>query len=366
MKNRDNIKIGILTLPFNANYGGILQTYALQKYLQKQGYEVIHIYRDFPEKNAVSMIVKDGIKFLLGRTIRNRIKRLYTFRFYKKYVSPRTNRIRTMSDFKSLNKYNITTIIVGSDQVWRRSCIYGDLKMNYFLDFAEEGINRMTYAASFGVDFWEYDDAETKAIKGLIQKFSAVSVREKSGRSLCKEYLDIDAQYVIDPVMLLSSKDYLSLIEEEKARPSNGDCLVYLLDATEEKRAIVGDIASKLNYETYSVNDDVVRWGMQIKPPVTSWLRGFYDSKFVITDSFHGCVFSIIFNKPFLVIGNEMRGIARFVSVLDDFDLSGRMILGSNGDYLSRAVEPIDWDKTNRKLESRRSEANLFLKSSIK
>ncbi len=360
------MKVGILTLPFNGNYGGILQTYGLQKYLQKHGYEVIHIYRDFPEKNRVSMILKDGIKFLLGRTFRKRIKRHYTFGFFRKYVTPRTKRIRTLSDFKSLDKHGITTIIVGSDQVWRRACIYGDLKMNYFLDFAGVDINRMTYAASFGVDFWEFDKEETKTIKGLIHKFSAVSVREESGLELCKEYLGVHATHVIDPVMLLSAEDYISLIEEEKERPGNGDCLVYLLDLTEEKQAIVSDIANKFDYNTYSVNDDIVKWGMHTKPSVTSWLRGFYDSKFVITDSFHGCLFSIIFNKPFLVIGNKKRGLARFVSVLSDFDLERRMILGKNEDYIERVKEPIDWDNTNRKLEKRRQEAHRFLISSIK
>jgi len=366
MTKKGNTKVGILTLPFNGNYGGILQTYALQSYLQKQGYEVIHIYRDFPEKNKVLASLKDAVKFLLGRTVRSRIKRHYTFGFFKKYVHPRTDRIRTLADLKSINKNGITTIIVGSDQVWRKSCIYGDLKLNYFLDFADDRINRITYAASFGVDFWEFDELETKEINRLVHKFSAVSVREKSGLELCNKYLNIDAKYVIDPVMLLSPKDYINLINDEREERAEGDCLVYLLDSTEEKRSIVNDIAKKFDYETYSVNGDVVKWGMPMKPRVTSWLRGFYDSKFVITDSFHGCLFSIIFNKPFLVIGNEKRGLARFFSVLGDFNLERRMILVKTDDYIERVKEPIDWDETNSKLEQRKREAHLYLTSSIK
>ncbi|WP_430972684.1 polysaccharide pyruvyl transferase family protein [Sunxiuqinia rutila] len=363
--NKEKTKVGILTLPFNANYGGVLQAYALQTYLIKLGYDTTHIYRDFPEKNKLTQLAKDIVKLLLGRSIRRAIEGRNLARFFKEYVAPRTNRIRTKSDFKCIEKYGFTTIIVGSDQVWRKACIYGDLKMNYFLDFVDGKVNKMTYAASFGIDEWQYDEDETREIRKHIKEFQAVSLREKSGVELCEKYLGADAEHVVDPVMLLSADDYVEVVNKEQAT-IKGDCLVYLLDKTDEKQAIVKDISDRFGYTPFSVNQSKRKWGLKVKPSVVSWLRGFYEAKFVVTDSFHGCVFSIIFNKPFLIIGNKERGIARFISVLNDFGLEGRMITSGNDNYISIVEEPVQWDEVNRKLKQKRSEATHFLTSFIR
>ncbi|MFW5886748.1 MAG: polysaccharide pyruvyl transferase family protein [Bacteroidota bacterium] len=365
MKKRKNITVGILTLPFNNKYGGILQTYALQTYLKKLGYNAIHIYRDFPEKNKFIQVLKDVVKLLIGKTILKKLKSRYTFYFFKEYVNPKTERIRTSSDFKKLKKYNFSSIVVGSDQVWRKACAYGDLKMNYFMDFADDRINRMSYAASFGVDSWQFDADETEKIKNEIQKFTAVSLREKSGVELVEKHWDIKAEHVVDPVMLLSPGDYIKLLENEQDKKQEGDCLFYLLDFTEEKHRIVNDIAQQFNYKTYSVNKDVVKWGIRSKPSVTSWLAGFYDARFIITDSFHGTMFAILFNKPFLVIGNEKRGLTRFNSLLNDFNLSERMVLNQNNNYMKIVNKEIDWENVQKIIEKKREEAYNFLTANI-
>jgi hypothetical protein len=366
MIKQKSINVGILTLPFKGNYGGILQTYALQVYLKRLGYNAIHIYRDFPETNKLTQIAKDIAKFLIGKTIRIQIKRRYTFRFFDKYVSPRTKKIRTLSDFRTINKHQLSTIIVGSDQVWRKSCIYGALKTNYFLDFANDNINKIAYAASFGIDSWQFDEGETKIIRELVRKFSAVSVREESGYKLCREYLGVEAKHVIDPVMLLSAKDYIDLVELGNEKKHIGDCLVYMLDHNNEKQTVIDNIIREFNYQPYTVNKEIAILGMRAKPSVTSWLRGFYDAKFVITDSFHGCVFSIIFNKPFVVIGNVNRGLARFTSILKEFGLTDRMILNDRENYSEIVRTPINWVNTNETLDKKRHEAYLYLTSSIK
>lgn len=361
MANNKNITVGILTLPFNNNYGGILQTYALQTYLKKLGYNAIHIYRDFPEKNKSLQIVKDIVKFLIGRTLRKKLRSIYTYRFFKKYVTPRTKRIRTLSDLKALDRYDFDTIIVGSDQVWRKACAYGELKMNYFLDFADDKVNRVAYAASFGIDAWQFDADETEQIKNQIQKFEAVSVREKTGVDLAEKYWNIKAEHVVDPVMLLPKKDYINLVENEQDKRYQGDCFVYLLDFTNKKQQIVDDVAAKFDYSVYSISQEIVKWGFHYKPSVTKWLAGFADAKFIITDSFHGTMFSIIFNKPFIVIGNEKRGLTRFSSLLNDFGLSERMILEKNNNHLEVAEKKIDWDVVKGVIKTKQKEAHDFL-----
>lgn len=356
-----NPKIGILTLPFNSNYGGILQAYALIHYLKGCGYDTYHIYRDFPEKNKLTQIAKDLIKFMIGRTKKKQIKGRYTSSFFKKYVAPRTHRIRTLSDLKRLKDYQFSTVVVGSDQVWRKACIYGDLKMNYFLDFVDPNTNRVAYAASFGIDEWQYGDDETKEIRREMEKFQAISVREKSGVDLCEKYWGLRAEHVIDPVMLLSVDDYSKMIEKDDLPDNSNDCFVYTLDVSTEKDEIVSNVSQKLGFSTYSIDSN-----RKVKPRVTEWLKGFHDAKFVVTDSFHGCVFSILFNKPFLVIANKERGIARFSSVLNDFGLLDRMIYSKEENYEKIVSEQIDWEAVNSILAEKRKAAHHFLINAIK
>ena len=115
----------------------------------------------------------------------------------------------------------------------------------------------------------------------------------------------------------------------------------------------------------FLLNKDIVKWGFRIKPSVESWLKGFHDAKFIITDSFHGCLFSIIFNKPFLIIGNEKRGLARFNSLLSDFALMDRMILRKDENYSDIIQKSIDWEAVNNRLEEKRREACRFLSTNI-
>jgi len=356
-------KVGILTLPFNYNYGGILQTYALQRYLIANGYDTYHIYRDFPEKNKVTQVIKDVIKFIIGKNKKTRFEGALIQKFFDEKVVPKTHRIRTLSDLKRLHKYGFTTIIVGSDQVWRKACIYGDLKTNYFLDFPKDDVNRISYAASFGVDNWEFDPEETIRLKTLLQKFNSVSVREDSGKKLCEEYLGVQAHHVSDPVWLLQAEDYKQLVAQESEQTEvNGECLAYVLDSTHEKKKIIQDVADKLGYQTFTIS-----YGNNgVNPSVINWLKAFAEAKFVVTDSFHGCIFSILFNKPFLVIGNINRGLSRFSSVLNELNLEDRMIFAEKDEYLKIVESPIEWEKINRIVDAKRDEAKDFLINSIR
>jgi exopolysaccharide biosynthesis predicted pyruvyltransferase EpsI len=100
-------------------------------------------------------------------------------------------------------------------------------------------------------------------------------------------------------------------------------------------------------------------------PPVTNWIRGFMDARFVVTDSFHGTVFSILFNKPFLAIGNPKRGMSRFVSLLKTFGLEDRLIEVNSPNIKNLVQQPIDFDKVNLILEHERSAAFSFLNEAL-
>ena len=256
--------------------------------------------------------------------------------------------------------------IVGSDQVWRPA--YNNLN-NTYLSFAERwNVKRIAYAASFGTDEKEYSTEQIVMCTPLIQRFDAVSVREDSGVTLCKEYFGVQAQHVLDPTLLLDKEDYIKLVEEKGFGPSKGNLFVYLLDENEEKMALVNRVAKGNNLAPFfvKVKSDNIYAPVEdrIQPHVEKWLRAFMDAKFVITDSFHGCVFSILFNKPFIAIGNSDRGLARFNSLLRMFDLEDRLVLDvrKQENILDTSI---DWGKVNQILVCQRELAYSFITNSI-
>lgn len=333
------MKIGILTLPFNTNYGGILQAYALQTVLERMGHEVCLIekrrqpYR-LPLKKAPLVYAKRILKNIAGRSFPifyerklNReepLERQFTNAFIDRYI-----RRRVVEDFTEIQPSDFDAFVVGSDQVWRP--IYFRQIEHAYLDFTDGwSVKRVAYAASFGTDEWEYTSGQTKRCAALLKQFDAVSVREDSGVDLCRERFCVSAEHVLDPTMLLSREDYIKLFEAAETPASPGNLLCYVLDQTPEKTAIINKVAGErglVPFNVKSTSDDInAPLADRIQPPVEQWLRGFYDAEFVVTDSFHACVFSILFGKPFLAISNAGRGMSRFTSLLSMFGLEDRLV----------------------------------------
>ena len=334
------MKIGILTLPLHTNYGGILQAYALQTVLERMGHEVCLIEKKrkplrLPMWKAPLVYGKRVLKNLAGHPYPifyeqkvNReepITRQNTDLFIKRYIKR-----RIVNDFSELKESDFDAIVVGSDQIWRPKYFNGNIEDAY-LKFAEGwNIKRIAYAASFGTDEWEYTAAQTKECARLLKQFDAVSVREASGVDLCRKHFGVEARHVLDPTMLLSAEDYIRLFETAGTPKSPGTLLCYILDETPEKTAWINQIAKERNLVPFRINskveDRTAPIAERIQPPVEQWLRGFHDAEFVVTDSFHACVFSILFHKPFIVMGNKGRGLSRFTSLLSLFGLENRLI----------------------------------------
>lgn len=334
------MRIGILTLPLNQNYGGILQAYALQTVLERLGHEVrvVEWKRPYglPFYKMPYVYGKRMVMNLLGHKIPVLYEQKYnreqcvirqnTNKFIKEYIH-----LAEYDDFSDIKESEYDAIVVGSDQVWRPR--YFGIKQieNAYLKFAEGwNIKRITYAASFGTDEWGYTDKQTSECGRLLRMFDAVSVREDSGVRLCRERFSVDARHVLDPTMLLDKNDYMKLFEEVGTPKSKGNLLCYMLDETEEKRGLVRRVAEEKGLRPFNVksqSDDITSpIGERIQPPLEQWLRGFYDAEFVVTDSFHACVFSILFDKPFVVVGNADRGMSRFNSLLAMFGLEDRLV----------------------------------------
>ena len=376
------MRIGILTLPLHINYGGILQAFALQTVLQRMGHKMILIDQDRDiYRNAFRQTLTLG-KYILKRILLRKKARYFD---PKKVNQERREREQYTQSFidRHINTYkvrklatdvprNLDAIVVGSDQVWRHryfTYMYHCGIENAFLKFAEnQNIKRIAYAASFGTDDWEYTEEETAECARLLKLFDAVSVREATAVGLCKTKLGYnDAKHVLDPTMLLDKEDYIRLVNQANTLKSPGNMMCYMLDNNAEKQQLIERLAQErglIPFYTNSQIDKLLPNCDRIQPPLEQWLRGFMDAEFVVTDSFHACVFSIIFGKPFLVIGNKERGMARFQSLLKMFSLEDHLI-SSLKEYNSGCSYEIDVN-TKNSLEEYKLNSFAFLKESLK
>lgn len=334
------MRVLIYTQPQWANYGGILQAYALQMTLERMGHSVTVSSCKHEIPVSRWMWSKAHIKRLLGRGDRG--KKIFDVRRYNEaipIVEENTQRFvkqyihQDLRAPKQIKESDYDAIVVGSDQVWRPMFSINPI-MNSYLDFAKDwNIKRLAYSASFGTDEWEYSAEQTKEAAELIKKFDAVSVREASAVSLCKEYLGVDAVHLLDPTMLLDRSEYEAIACEMPK--SNGELFAYVLDNSESKTALIDKIAKDKGMNVFHVDSLIDDWSApvesRIHPPIERWIRGFMDAKFVVTDSFHGCVFSIIFGIPFVVIGNVSRGMTRFNSLLQLFGMEDHLLSEQRG-----------------------------------
>ena len=278
------MKIGIVTLPLHANYGGILQVYALQTVLERMGHRVALIDRTLywgagPVRRTL-VYANRLLKMALGKKIDffrerkadelRRIPRQYTDIFIRKHI-----RRRSVVLYSQVRRRDYDALVVGSDQVWR-PLYFENTIGNAFLAFAEGWkIGRIAYAASFGTDTWEYTPEETEECSRLAKSFDAVSVREESGIALCRKYLGVDAVQTLDPTLLLQKDDYDALIDTcpAEARCSGSPAgtndfrisaapdvskapviVCYILDRSPEKMAVARNLSESLGMEAVSIN----------------------------------------------------------------------------------------------------------------
>ena len=381
------MKIGILTQPLHNNYGGLLQNYALQQVLKGMGHEVETVDW-FPEKaGALKEWLWQKKELLLSLTLKDRERPRYqltneeeavigsnTHHFTNRYITVCPQKVGRIEEFRSIDAvYKYDAYVVGSDQVWRPS--YNSAMMTaMFLDFTNrKDVKRIAYAASFGTSAWEFTPAMTEECARLAKKFDLITVREKSGVDLCREHLGVEATWVLDPTMLLNSEVYEKLVLAENEPKSAGTLFHYILDPSDEKKALIEQVAAKQGIQPFTIMpkcqaENRTRWDVKhriedcVFPSVTSWLRGFMDADMVIVDSFHGAVFSIIFNKPFWVIGNSKRGNARFESLLGLYGLEDRMIASGEAVDWNQAI---DWTRVNEIRDQKRIECIQLLEKSI-
>lgn len=374
------MKVAILTLRLHTNYGGILQAYALMAVLKRLGHEPWLIfnqpfkYRRWYSRCALfaanafrKFVLRERhLEVFRERRIQREFETVYvnTLRFVDEHMQPRTGIVCSHREWKRLQReYGFDAFVVGSDQVWRP--MYANPVERYFFSFLGKNktVKRIAYAASFGVDEWTFTPRQTARCRQLLQRFDAVSVREKSGVELCRTYLGAAATHVLDPTMLLEAKDYIALLKESDIKKSG--IMVYVLDPSARKEALVKDVEEALGMTVFSVNNRVSA-SCRVIPPVEDWLAGFASAQFVVTDSFHASVFAILFHVPFLVCVNKERGAARMMSLLEMFGLEDRLVDEACDASEIEQLRPIDWIAVDRRLNALRDYSLDFLRAGLR
>ncbi len=362
------MKIAILTLPLHANYGGIIQNYALQTVLQRTGHEVCTINL---KKTPLGKKYDVPLLKLLSQLRKSKAKQ-HVRRFINEHINL-TTPVRTKKELRNFDFSEYGAVVVGSDQVWRACYAYPDIYA-YFLDFVQgTNIKKIAYSVSFGVDKAEYSPEQSCVCGEYIKDFDTITVREKSALALINDIYKWECKeapvQTLDPTMLLRREDYLQISSAYTNEENVGGLFYYVLDMTEEKRNIINKLSEELGVKPFTVNRKSRRWydkkENRMVPPLEEWLMAFHKARYVFTDSFHGSVFSIIFNKEFIAFGNRKRGMSRFLSLMEQFGLMDRLVYSEEECTSQLYRNGIDWTSVNSIMETEREKSLARLTHSL-
>ncbi len=368
------MRIAILTQPICNNYGGILQNYALQTVLERDGhsvttlnYPVVPVYSGSPVRHVLStakrLLQKIGgdPKIIWVDIAKEARKQVELAHLQKLFIDERLH-LKTINPpltFDQVKDFGFDAYVVGSDQVWRPR--YNHYIENMFLDFTEgSNVKRVAYAASLGTDKWEYSVEETERCARWASNFNAISVREHSGVGLLKEYLNVDASHVLDPTLLLSKEDYLSICSGGKYLGEEY-IAVYVLDYSKEKISLLNEISRELHCPLRFIG----RFTKSGYPSVESWLEGIARAKYVVTDSYHGTVFSAIFEKQFVTLGNLARGNSRFESLFESLGIPSNRLTIEPSKIESLLKTPLEYDSILARKNEMQNKSHFFLHNSL-
>ncbi|WP_194420376.1 polysaccharide pyruvyl transferase family protein [Microbacterium abyssi] len=370
------------------NYGGILQAYALQQALEELGAEPRTdlspgVARDARISNLIRNI-KSAIRIALTRMgVPRHVSRAWVEEAIRKsrdqelmrFVAENISTVRLYGASGRVDEEELARadlFVTGSDQVWRAR--FGRVP-TYLFDFLRDDDTRprIAYAASFGTDENEFSADLASLTRPLAQRLSAASVRETGGIELARRLWNIEAEHVVDPTMLLNVDRYSALADKAIDPIGAKPLVTYVLDRHPATLQSVTAVAAILGSQPMTLAPSVpasfrdYRSAPQqyARPSIEAWLGAVRDSDFVVTDSFHGTVFALLFNRPFLSIANKERGASRFESLLRVVGLEDRLVLPGSTPSVAIVENPIDWEDVNARIRVRQQQSVVFLKKAI-
>lgn len=390
------MRIGIVTYWMSDdNYGQLLQCYALQKYLRLQGHDAFLI-KYAPQQQRIKTCVKAFLRpiaYILSyliwrskyqtlrvakqeRALRTRNRQLNKTRcfdaFRETYIVSAEPVYHSIKELQA-NPPQADVYICGSDQIWYE--VKGKNSHGWFLDFGKKSVKRIAYSCSAGGKI--YDKEECTLFSDNLKIFDAISVREPSLKHICDSIGRTDAEIVADPTFLLAQESYLELAHTDYTKTHKSYMFLYILNVFSANEIDWPRIETYIREKKLCVSLVNGSGVCQARPlsstyhifyaTISEWLIGIKNAECVLTTSFHGVVFSIIMQKPFLAMlstNKFAKGNDRIISLLSELGLSHR-IFSSDAPLREQMDKPIDWDAINTRVQSMRATAESFLRAHL-
>ena len=341
--------VGILGCWSEPNYGSEVTYYALYHVVRALGYSVLLFERpmDAPWHGAGE------------------------FQLFRKNPVPPGDLAEpfpSKRDMRALNE-RCEIFVVGSDQMWphNNNITFGEI---CYLDFIHRNKTIITYATSYGTDRWDGDELHRAENAYYLDRFDAVSVREKSGVELSEKLFGIKAEWVIDPVFLCD-RSVFSALADRSAFGSGKYIGAYILDVTPEKEEALRYLSGKLGLPLEIITDAKTpqfdRWELPVNRDVYAedWLKMFRDCEFVVTDSFHGMCLAVVFQKPFVAFINENRGATRFTEYGQLLGLTDYIVRDPKQLLQWDHFPSVDYERVYQVLEPMKERSHRWLQNAL-
>lgn len=370
------MKIGIVSIHSAHNYGSVLQAYALQEELKKfsDDVEIIN-YRPkyFEEKYKMFSIgiysnykgIFNKIIHLAWRTLM--IKSRYTkYKKFENYIKNRYNLTKKYSTYEELKKENFDydAVFCGSDQIWNTDITEGFDK-TFYLGFCDNKVIKASYAAS--VARKEIDYKYEEEYKKYISRLDFIALREESSKDIIQKYTEKPVMVTVDPTLLHKKEKWDEIAKESKLNLEDKYILVYVLEDNKEMVKIVNNIAEYLGLKVISVSKKKRFNNETILSDVgpEDFVKLFKNAEFVITNSFHGTVFSLLYEKKNCIIPHKTRG-TRMIDLMKKVGLENRIISDYSELNLIEINKDIDYNLVNQKIENERKIAEEYIRNVLK
>lgn len=359
-------KVGIITFHFVNNFGGALQAYALRRTVDEHcnaEAEIIdyrNLFIRFTDRIRLLPISTNPKEIISGfRTMKQRISRRNKFGNFTKKNNKMT---RKYLDHRQLNRNppRDDKFICGSDQIWNPFLTFG-VSPTYYLQFEKDPKNKIAYAPSFGTD--GVANRFKKKVANALNGIGYLSVREKSGKELIKALTGRDAERLIDPTFLLTKQEWGS-IGVNPLKHKEPYILLYIMQRDEEVFRFAEKLKAKMGIRLIEISRYGYNPGFVDETLVSvgpdEFLGLFRDAAYICTNSYHGLIFSIIFEKEFCLIPCK-RFTARINNILELLQIENR----SESDDLKSLYARYDKDFVRQVVEKERERSLAYLRESI-
>lgn len=357
------LSIGIMTWLHNGNYGTVLQAYALQRYLRSCGYHVTNIDFNATAIEKVKNFILCGNsprlfleKFDMARTrkVADSKQREIKEERFRLFLKENFHLTEEIVSYKALKKYadHFDIYICGSDQIWSPNL----LNPPYYFSYVNESRKKLAYACSFGVSSIASKKKAT-SIQGYLRRFTHISVREEDGQRLVRKLLGVDVPTTVDPVFLLTSDEWDSVVSDRII--DDEYAFAYFLSYNEQYITIAKKVAKQLGIklvmvpatrEEYKIEADLI----QDAGPA-EWISLIKHASIILTDSFHGCVFSLIYEKSLMIFKrfsdtSKHSQNSRIYTLIKQYGLEDRVVTTYNKSQVKEIMQ------SNAKIKDRIAE----------